>query len=373
MRTLTQRLLAVLALLALASITTTAAWAAAVTSTPADHAGHHPASSTPTAAQMDGMMMGTPGATMPMNEPFDLLFIDMMVPHHESAVAMARVALKMGEHKEIRDLAQAIITTQEAEIDQLKTWRQQWYPNAPAMSMAEMTQMMNGMMQGMPGIMATPAMHGQMGGMMATPAMGGMSQMMDPAAEAAALENAKGPFDRAFLEMMIPHHQSAVLMAQVALQRATHPELKRLAQTIITSQEREIAEMQGWLAAWYGAGTPAATPAAVTEVKVTLSEFTIEASQASFQSGRTYRFVVTNAGTIPHEFMIMPPMHDMGSMPMDKLDDAALAMIPADELTPGTTRTIDARFNEATDDLSFVCAVTGHIDAGMTLPIDVGA
>lgn len=365
MRTLIRPLLAVFALVALAGITSGAAWAVAVTPTPADHAGHHTATATPATGQMGGMMMGTPGAGMPMSEPFDLLFIDMMIPHHESAVLMAHVAVDKGQHKEVRDLAQAIITTQQAEIDQLKAWRQQWYPNAASMSMDQMTQLMNGLEQGMPGMMGTPAMHGQMG----TPAMGGMSEMMDPAAEAAALENAKGPFDRAFLEMMIPHHQSAVIMAQVALQRATHPEIKQLAQTIISGQEHEITEMQSWLSAWYGAGTPAA----VVEVKVTLSEFTIRASQTSFQAGQTYRFVVTNGGTIPHEFMVMPSIKGMDRMPMDELDDVALAMIPADELSPGTTRTIDVRFGEPTDDLSFVCAVTGHVDAGMTLPVDVGA
>ena len=205
-------------------------------------------------SQMGGMMTSTSAAGMPMNEPFDLLVIDMMIPHHESAVLMAHVAVDKGEHKEVRDLAQSIIATQQADIDQMKAWRQQWYPDAPTMPMDQMVGMMTGMMQGMPGMMATPGMQSQMGGMMAIPAMGNMSEMMDPAAEAAALENAPAPFDRAFLEMMIPHHQSAVLMAQVALQRATHPEIKQLAQTIITGQEREISEMQGWLAAWYGAG-----------------------------------------------------------------------------------------------------------------------
>jgi uncharacterized protein (DUF305 family) len=197
-----------------------------------------------------GAAAGTPTtghsmAGMAMTQGFDLLFIDMMIPHHRSANAMAQVALSRAEHEEIRTLAQGIITSQSAEIDQMAAWRDAWYPGAPAMPMDQMSQMMMGMMQGMPNMMGTP------GAGMGT--MDGMMGMMDAAAETRALCNVAGPFDQAFIQMMIPHHQSAVMMAQVALQRATHPELKQLAQAIVDAQEREIGEMEEWLAAWYGA------------------------------------------------------------------------------------------------------------------------
>ena len=197
---------------------------------------------------------GTPmaGATMPAE--FDLMFIDMMIVHHEGAIAMAEVALTEGEHQEIRDLATTIIESQQAEIDQMKMWRDTWYPNAPVMPMDQMTQMMSGMIQQMPSMMGTPTMS-----MMGMHGMQG--QMGDPAAEAEALRNATGPFDQAFIGMMIPHHQSAVAMAQAALQHAVHPEITELANAIIRAQEQEIAQMQSWLAEWYGA-TPVATPAA---------------------------------------------------------------------------------------------------------------
>jgi uncharacterized protein (DUF305 family) len=53
--------------------------------------------------------------------------------------------------------------------------------------------------------------------------------------------------------MMIPHHEAAIAMAQQAQEQAQHPEVKTLAQAIITTQLAEIVEMQGELGDWYGA------------------------------------------------------------------------------------------------------------------------
>jgi uncharacterized protein (DUF305 family) len=59
-------------------------------------------------------------------------------------------------------------------------------------------------------------------------------------------------FDQAFLSGMIVHHQGAVAMAEAALKNAKRPEIKDLAQKIITAQEAEIAQMQAWQQTWYG-------------------------------------------------------------------------------------------------------------------------
>jgi uncharacterized protein (DUF305 family) len=67
-------------------------------------------------------------------------------------------------------------------------------------------------------------------------------------------------FDLAFIAAMIPHHQMAVMMAQVATMRAEHPELQALAQKMVDDQQREIAQMQSWRAAWSASATPAASP-----------------------------------------------------------------------------------------------------------------
>lgn len=58
-------------------------------------------------------------------------------------------------------------------------------------------------------------------------------------------------FDRAFIEGMIVHHEGAVAMAQQALQKAKHDEIKTMANDIISAQTREINTMRGWLQVWY--------------------------------------------------------------------------------------------------------------------------
>ncbi len=65
-----------------------------------------------------------------------------------------------------------------------------------------------------------------------------------------------GDIDRHFMEQMIPHHEDAVAMAELALTRAEHPELRRLAETIIRDQTREIDQMRTWYRSWYGVDAP---------------------------------------------------------------------------------------------------------------------
>jgi uncharacterized protein (DUF305 family) len=64
--------------------------------------------------------------------------------------------------------------------------------------------------------------------------------------------------DQYFIEMMIPHHQDAVEMANLALTRAKHPEIKQLAEAINRDQTREIQQMRAWYKAWYGKEVPQA-------------------------------------------------------------------------------------------------------------------
>jgi len=158
---------------------------------------------------MDHDMDGTPGTSTDM----DLMFLDGMVPHHQSAIEMAEIALEEGEQEEIRTLAQEIITSQESEIEQMTAWRNEWFPDAPMVDMSD----------------------SDMAGM-------NMSE-----SDMQMLRDADS-FDKTFLEMMIPHHQSAIMMAEDVLTTTERPEIMQLAEEIIAAQEAEIEQMQEWLA-----------------------------------------------------------------------------------------------------------------------------
>lgn len=62
--------------------------------------------------------------------------------------------------------------------------------------------------------------------------------------------------DRHFIEQMIPHHEDAITMAQLAREKAKKAEIKALAEAIIKAQSSEINEMKSWYKAWYGKEVP---------------------------------------------------------------------------------------------------------------------
>lgn len=73
------------------------------------------------------------------------------------------------------------------------------------------------------------------------------------ASMSASLKDKTGDdFDRAFLAEMTAHHHGAIEMAQLALENAKHPEIRTMAEAIISAQDTEIKQMQAWQAAWYG-------------------------------------------------------------------------------------------------------------------------
>jgi uncharacterized protein (DUF305 family) len=77
--------------------------------------------------RMQAMGMSDP-AELAQAEPFDKAFIDEMIPHHESAIAMSEVAREQTQDPEIRGIAEDIVSAQKREIEQMRQWRQQWYP-----------------------------------------------------------------------------------------------------------------------------------------------------------------------------------------------------------------------------------------------------
>jgi len=71
----------------------------------------------------------------------------------------------------------------------------------------------------------------------------------------------RGPTDRRFIVMMIPHHEGAIAMADLALNRARRPEIRALATRIKVSQASENDQMRRWYRQWYGQEVPSLTAA----------------------------------------------------------------------------------------------------------------
>jgi uncharacterized protein (DUF305 family) len=162
----------------------------------------------------------------PKSVRVDQHFIEMMIPHHQDAIIMADLALSRGRRQEIKELAASIKQNQTREIQQMRTWYKQWYgTTVPTHSMKDM------------GMMGDHHNQGQ--GMM------NMNMKMDMD----ALKTAKD-FDKEFIRQMISHHQMAVMMAQMASERAAHSQIRTLTKLIIKSQNAEIAKMKGWQQAW---------------------------------------------------------------------------------------------------------------------------
>ena len=72
---------------------------------------------------MDEMMGGLEGKT---GDAFDQAFIEEMIVHHQGAIEMAKVAQQNAKHNELKNLSDAIISAQTSEIEQMRTWKQNW-------------------------------------------------------------------------------------------------------------------------------------------------------------------------------------------------------------------------------------------------------
>lgn len=157
-----------------------------------------------------GYVMG-PGGMHVSNE-WD--YLAHMVPHHEEAVAAAR-HLERSQRAEMRAFGAEIVRTQSAEIEQMRTWLDQWYADASEDVVYEP------MMRDLSGLTGDD-------------------------------------LDRAFLEDMTPHHMHAVMMSQQLLQQGLveHEEVGEFARDVRDVQRREIRQMRQWQREWFGAPGP---------------------------------------------------------------------------------------------------------------------
>lgn len=140
----------------------------------------------------------------------DIMFAQLMIPHHQQAIDMSRTALKNGASSEVKALARAIISAQKKEISQMKYWLTA--TNSP-------TEMAHDM---------------------------GMDGMLD-ASEIKTLGSLRGKkFDKFYLEAMIKHHLGALEMVTY-LKATKNSEAKKLDKDIRTAQSGEISAMKKML------------------------------------------------------------------------------------------------------------------------------
>lgn len=146
----------------------------------------------------------------------DAAFVNDMVPHHQGAIDMAEIAQTKGQHPQIKALATGIIAAQKSEIAIMKKLQNDLHSVGGHSAHMGMSQSEMGMDGDMP-----------------------------------MLENAS-QFDKAFIDMMIPHHQGAIRMARQQLPDGKLPALQTMARNIIKAQTAEIEQMRTWRKQWYG-------------------------------------------------------------------------------------------------------------------------
>jgi uncharacterized protein (DUF305 family) len=149
----------------------------------------------------------------------DVSFAQMMIPHHEQALDMAKLADGRASDAEIKDLATQIEKAQDPEIKTMKGWLESWkQPTA---------------MESMPGM--DHGGHGSGDGMMSEADMDELKAM-------------KGTeFDKAFAGMMIEHHNGAITMAKDEQKNGKNADAKKMAGDIIKGQSAEVKQLQSIL------------------------------------------------------------------------------------------------------------------------------
>jgi uncharacterized protein (DUF305 family) len=153
----------------------------------------------------------------------DVTFAQSMIPHHEQAVQMAKMAVTNASSPEVKQLAEKIEAAQGPEIETMTGWLKDW------------------------GKKLRSGADSDMGGMdhdMVSTGSGDMPGMMS-GAEMKKLNTATGAgFNSMFLTMMIEHHTGAIEMAKTEQANGKSADAVALAKKIEADQTAEIAQMK---------------------------------------------------------------------------------------------------------------------------------
>ena len=153
----------------------------------------------------------------------DVTFAQSMIPHHQQAVQMAKMARMKASSPEVKQLADKIEAAQGPEIKTMTGWLKDWGKKVPSGSMSGMDHDMDDM---------DSTGSGDMPGMMTD-------------ADMKKLDGARGAgFDRMFLTMMTEHHTGAIEMAKTEQTDGKNADAVALAKKIEADQTAEIAEMK---------------------------------------------------------------------------------------------------------------------------------
>jgi len=169
-------------------------------------------------SSMDGMM------SMQMTHDPDHDFAMMMKMHHQGAIAMADKELQLGQDATIKGMATAIKNAQAREVAQLDSFM------SAHMAMMDMNM-----------------------GMMFMAESDTAMKKMDRTAD---LQPLSGQADYDFSQLMVPHHQSAIEMANAVIKHGSNPFIRQFAEKVIEDQNKEIGQFQSWMLSHrqYGSG-----------------------------------------------------------------------------------------------------------------------